>query len=138
MRLWMFLLDRATELRDHITTRTDADAIMAALAVHTARSNEDQSCAGCGFDADGQPLAPMLDHCLTLRALAWRWHLRPEWRKHWMLDAEPYLTTWPPSENCYCGGPEEVFAHRRGTRRHCRIPKWEREHAIHRVPAVTR
>lgn len=28
--------------------------------------------------------------------------------------------TWPPKENCYCGGPEEIYPHRHGTGRHCR------------------
>lgn len=32
-------------------------------------------------------------------------------------SAEP---KWDPSENCYCGGPEEIYPHRRGTGRACR------------------
>jgi hypothetical protein len=27
---------------------------------------------------------------------------------------------WPPSENCYCGGPEEIYPHRYGTGFYCR------------------
>lgn len=27
---------------------------------------------------------------------------------------------WDPSENCYCGGPEEIYPHRRGTGQYCR------------------
>ncbi|MCW2898801.1 MAG: hypothetical protein JWO67_1066 [Streptosporangiaceae bacterium] len=27
---------------------------------------------------------------------------------------------WPPEENCYCGGPEEIYPHRVGTGRYCR------------------
>lgn len=29
-------------------------------------------------------------------------------------------TQWPPEENCYCGGPEEIYPHRAGTGRYCR------------------
>lgn len=27
---------------------------------------------------------------------------------------------WDPSQNCYCGGPEEIYPHKFGTGRHCR------------------
>lgn len=132
-RLWEFLLERAQALRDGQYVAQDrrlADALMAVLAEHTARDDRDLSCAGCGFGPDGMPRTPLVDQCPTLRALAWAHFSHPNWRKHWSLEAAPYLTTWPPSENCYCGGPEESrFAHRRGTRRHCRLSKWEREHA---------
>lgn len=140
-KLWEFLLARAEAARaGQYTTRDPhlADSLMAVLAVHSARDDQDPSCAGCGFDVEGTPRVSLVDQCPTLRALAWAHFSHPEWRKHWTLDAAPYLTTWPPSENCYCGGPEEIYAHRRGTRRHCRLPKWEREHAVHRAPAVTR
>lgn len=28
---------------------------------------------------------------------------------------------WPPEENCYCGGPEEIYPHRIGTGHYCRL-----------------
>ena len=33
---------------------------------------------------------------------------------------QQHADRWPPSENCYCGGPEEIYAHRYGTGRACR------------------
>lgn len=134
-KLWEFLLARAEAARTGQYTARDphlADALMAVLAEHHARDDRDLACTGCGFTADGTPRTPMVDQCPTLRALAWAHFNHPEWRVHWTLDAQPYLTTWPPSENCFCGGADDrrnVLAHRRGTRRHCRLSKWEREHA---------
>lgn len=138
-RLWEFLLARAEATRTGQYTMRDphqADALMAVLAQHTANSAEQPWCRGCGLDYIGEPCTPLVDQCPTLRALAWAYFGHPDWRKHWTLDAAPYLTTWPPSENCYCGGPDEdLTAHRRGTRRHCRLTKWEREHAAQNVSA---
>ncbi|HET9144100.1 hypothetical protein [Actinophytocola sp.] len=134
-RLWHFLSDRAEAARTGQYTARDphlADAIMAVLAEHTTRDDRDLSCVGCGFGPDGMPRTAMLDHCPTLRALAWAHFNHPQWRSHWALDAQPYLTTWPPSENCFCGGAQR--AHWRGTRRQCRLTRWEREHAPNRIP----
>lgn len=127
-RLWEFLLARAEAARTGqyvVADQHEADALMAVLAEHMAISTEDPACRGCGFTAEGQPRVPMVDFCPTLRALAWRWQNHPEWRKHWMLNAAPYLSTWPPSENCFCGGGAQP--HRRGARRHCRPSRWERK-----------
>jgi hypothetical protein len=37
---------------------------------------------------------------------------------------------WPPRENCYCGGPEEIYPHRKGTGKHCRITPRAAAHEI--------
>lgn len=34
-------------------------------------------------------------------------------------------STWDPAENCYCGGPEEIYPHRRGSGYYCRRERAE-------------
>jgi hypothetical protein len=129
-RLWEFVLERAQAARTGqygVRDPHDADTLMAVLAEHQPVSAGCHACAGCGFTAEGNARTPMVDFCPTLRALAWRWHNHPSWRRHWALDAAPHLETWPPELNCFCGGG--AIAHRRGERRHCRPSRWERKHA---------
>lgn len=33
-------------------------------------------------------------------------------------DGKPFR--WDPAENCYCGGPEEIYPHRHGTGYYCK------------------
>jgi hypothetical protein len=135
VKIWTFLLDRAIAAREGFYGPRDpylADSIMAVLDVHNVRSEEDLSCRGCGFTADGAPSAPTVDDCPTLRALAWMCHNHPDWRRHWLLDAKDFLETWPPELNCFCGGARR--AHRRGTARHCRpsraTRRWEQRAGV--------
>lgn len=127
-RLWIFLLDRAAEVAD----AREEDALRAVLAEHMPRSPEGGSCTGCGTStvlANGYhvPRTLDVDNCPTLRALAWRWCDHPSWSRAWGLPLGMPVRTWPPSENCFCGGGADP--HRRGVRRHCRPSRWERRHA---------
>jgi len=36
------------------------------------------------------------------------------------LQQTPARPKWEPSQNCYCGGPEETYPHKRGTGHYCR------------------
>lgn len=39
------------------------------------------------------------------------------------IDGEHAGHSWLPGQNCYCGGPEEVYPHKKGTGLHCREQK---------------
>lgn len=133
MKLWSWLREQWAAM----PPGPEADVVAALLAEHIGRSPDDESCAGCGFStalANGYlvPRTMTLDACPTLRALAWRWHDQPGWRREWALPLGVPVTSWPPSENCYCQGT--AGAHRRGTRRRCRpsraTRRWEQRTGV--------
>ncbi|TDC30086.1 hypothetical protein E1211_24895 [Micromonospora sp. 15K316] len=49
-----------------------------------------------------------------------QWLARPEAAADPAPEPADGTPGWDPSHNCYCGGPEEIYPHRRGTGRHCR------------------
>lgn len=103
------------------TVSQDIDALMVVLDAHRPqREGGGDACVGCGLDIIGDWRAGDIDDCPTLHALAWRWHRHADWQTRWTVPTSVPVTTWPPSENCYCGGPGELYAHRHGTGHYCR------------------
>lgn len=58
------------------------------LAVHRRYSRDDDTCVGCGFGSDEEPIVPDISDCPVLRALVLVYRHRPGFDPAWVSDVE--------------------------------------------------